>query len=260
MNLESAVKYHFAKSTSISDSPRATSTDLLTGTDVMTAIGYCQSKESFGFSAFSGKMEISQNDKVKAVQLLTQYALKHCDKVAALRKLEGKVKAKVMQILAKFAYEDYCRSAASVTECVKCSGRGVISKRKMVVKHEGVKDKSGSIVFRKEKLELVGELCTKCNGKGVISCACNDCKGRGDVIDREELERTGMPVRKACKRCSGRGYERIPASKAYHAVSAISGLSPDQWKKSVSRFYESLSNECEISESKADYILKKVTK
>lgn len=252
MNLESAVKYHFAKSTSISDSPRATSPDSLTGTDVMGAIGYCQSKESFGFSAFSGKMEISQNDKVKAVQLLTQYALKHCDKVAALRKLDVKVKAKVMQILAKFAYEDYCRSAASVTECKCCNGSGfkykTVKVRKVVGSEVRLADDSEKAI------------CQKCNGKGVISCACNDCKGRGDVIDREELERTGIPARKACKRCSGRGYERIPTSKAYHAVSVISGLSPDQWKKSVSRFYESLSNECEIGESKADYILKKVTK
>lgn len=66
MNLESAVKYHFAKTTSISDAPSSTSPDRLTGTDVMGAFGYCQSKESFGFSAFSGKMEISQNDKVKS--------------------------------------------------------------------------------------------------------------------------------------------------------------------------------------------------
>lgn len=124
MNLESAVKYHFAKTTSISDAPSSTSPDRLTVTDVMGAFGYCQSKESFGFSAFSGKMEISQNDKVKAIQLLTRHALNHCDKVPALRKLDMNVKRKVMQILAKFAYADYCRSASSVTECVKCNGSG----------------------------------------------------------------------------------------------------------------------------------------
>lgn len=35
MNLENTVKYHFAKSTLISDSPRATASDSLTGTDIM---------------------------------------------------------------------------------------------------------------------------------------------------------------------------------------------------------------------------------
>ncbi len=260
MNLESAVKYHFAKSTSISDSPRATSPDTLTGTDVMGAFGYCQSKEEFGFSAFSGKMEISQIDKAKAVRLLTQYASKNCGKVAALRKLEGNVKAKVLQTLAKFAYEDYCRSAASVTECVKCSGRGVVSKNKMLVKHEGVKDKNGGVIFRKEKLERVDELCTKCNGKGVISCACNDCKGRGDVIDRELMESTGRIIKSHCKRCNGRGYERIPASKAFVVISKYaSEISIATWKKNIKPFYDSLIDECERGENNADYILKKVT-
>ncbi|HCQ08979.1 MAG TPA: antitermination protein, partial [Leclercia adecarboxylata] len=35
MNLENTVKYHFAKSTMFSDSPRATASDSLTGTDIM---------------------------------------------------------------------------------------------------------------------------------------------------------------------------------------------------------------------------------
>lgn len=37
MNLENTLKYHFAKSTMISDSPRATASDSLTGTDIMAA-------------------------------------------------------------------------------------------------------------------------------------------------------------------------------------------------------------------------------
>ncbi|MGX8895194.1 antitermination protein Q, partial [Enterobacter cloacae] len=70
--------------------------------------GMCQSKESFGYSAFLGKMGISRNDRDKAIQLLIRHALNHCDKVPALRKLDMNVKRKVMQILAKFAYADYC--------------------------------------------------------------------------------------------------------------------------------------------------------
>lgn len=37
MNLENTLKYHFAKSTMISDSPRATASNSLTGTDIMAA-------------------------------------------------------------------------------------------------------------------------------------------------------------------------------------------------------------------------------
>lgn len=250
MNLESAVKYHFAKTTSISDAPSSTSPDRLTVTDVMGAFGYCQSKESFGFSAFSGKMEISQNDKVKAIQLLTRHALNHCDKVPALRKLDMNVKRKVMQILAKFAYADYCRSASSVTECVKCNGSGFKVK---TIKAKKVFGKEVRIIDDTESCT-----CDKCNGKGYVSCACNDCKGRGMAIDRETLRLTGEAVSRPCKRCSGRGYERIPASKAFQSVSHL-GVTIDQWKRSVSKFYESLVVECEKGESNADYILKKVT-
>ncbi|MEI9746738.1 antitermination protein [Moellerella wisconsensis] len=252
MNLESTVKYHFAKSTSISDSPRATSPDSLTGTDVMGAIGYCQSKESFGFSAFSGKMEISQNDKVRAVQLLTQYALKHCDKVAALRKLDGKVKAKAMQILAKFAYEDYCRSAASVTECKCCRGKGFKTK---AIKVRKVVEGSIRLVDDTEQV-----MCDKCNGKGVVSCACNDCKGRGESIDLVKMKETGEVVKKTCKRCCGRGYERVPASKAFAVVARYTpDISIATWKKNIKPFYDLLINECEKAENNADCILKKVT-
>lgn len=213
MNLESAVKYHFAKTTSISDAPSSTSPDRLTGTDVMGAFGMCQSKESFGYSAFLGKMGISRNDRDKAIQLLTRHALNHCDKVPALRKLDMNVKRKVMQILAKFAYADYCRSASSVTECVKCNGSGF---KVRAIKVKKVFGKEVSIINDTESCA-----CDKCNGKGYVSCACNDCKGRGMAIDKETLRLTGEAVSMPCKRCSGRGYERIPASKAFQAVSHL---------------------------------------
>ena len=87
MNLENTVKYHFAKSTLISDSPRATASDSLTGTDIMAAMGMTQERAAMGYSAFLGKMGISNNDRDRAIGLLAEYALTKCDKVAALRKL-----------------------------------------------------------------------------------------------------------------------------------------------------------------------------
>ncbi|KTW50300.1 antitermination protein, partial [Salmonella enterica subsp. enterica serovar Hadar] len=103
MNLENVVKFHFAKSSQINDIPRATASETLTGTDVMAAMGMTQSRASLGYSAFLGKMEISSNDREKAIELLTAYALKNCDNVPALRKLENDIKPKVMQVLATFA-------------------------------------------------------------------------------------------------------------------------------------------------------------
>ncbi len=54
MNLENTVKYHFAKSTLISDSPRATASDSLTGTDIMAAMGMTE-RAAMGYSAFPGQ-------------------------------------------------------------------------------------------------------------------------------------------------------------------------------------------------------------
>ncbi|MCU6209480.1 antitermination protein, partial [Enterobacter cloacae] len=59
MNLKNAVKSYFAKSTQINDTPRAISSETLTGTDVMAAMGMTQSRTTLGYSAFLGKMEIS---------------------------------------------------------------------------------------------------------------------------------------------------------------------------------------------------------
>lgn len=133
MNLENTVKYHFAKSTLISDSPRATASDSLTGTDIMAAMGMTQERAAMGYSAFLGKMGISLHDRERAIALLAEYALTKCEKVAALRKLEQDVKPLVMRQLATFAFEDYSRSAASVKRCDCCDGDRATEGRHCVV-------------------------------------------------------------------------------------------------------------------------------
>ena len=142
MNLENTVKYHFAKSTLISDSPRATGSDSLTGTDVMAAMGMTQERAALGYSAFLGKMGISNNDRERAIELLAQYALTKCDRVAALRKLEPGVKPLVMHQFASFAFEDYSRSAASVKQCDGCKGEGFVDAEVFSMKsHTPAKEK-----------------------------------------------------------------------------------------------------------------------
>lgn len=69
MRLESVAKFHSPKSPMMSDSPRATASDSLSGTDVMAAMGMAQSQAGFGMAAFCGKHELSQNDKQKGYQL-----------------------------------------------------------------------------------------------------------------------------------------------------------------------------------------------
>lgn len=125
MRLESVAKFHSPKSLMMSDSPRATASDSLSGTDVMAAMGMAQSQAGFGMAAFCGKHELSQADKKTAINLLTQFAYRVSGKYRGVAKLDGNVKGKVVQILATFAYADYCRSAATPgARCRDCHGTG----------------------------------------------------------------------------------------------------------------------------------------
>ncbi|WOU46070.1 antitermination protein [Citrobacter portucalensis] len=254
MNLENTVKYHFAKSTMISDAPRATASDSLTGTDIMAAIGMTQSRADLGFSAFLGKMDISDYDRERAIDLLTKYAIEHCDKVAALRKLESDVKPKVMQVLATFAFADYSRSAASTRTCDCCHGNKFVEAEVMTMKHIGQPHLS-------EKRETVKVLCHKCKGKGVLTNACQ-CNGKGTVLDKEKtILQRGVPAYKTCTRCNGRGYARLlPDSVRKYICVTVMDIPETTWRRSYKDFFESLVGECIKQEEYANQMLNKVTR
>ncbi len=276
MNLENTVKYHFAKSTMISDSPRATASDSLTGTDIMAAMGMTQERAAMGYSAFLGKMGISNNDRERAITLLAEYALTKSDKVAALRKLEAGVKPLVMRQLAAFAFEDYSRSAASVKQCDCCAGQGFIEADVFTMKTSmsgcakdiiqkskkwGLKVIPSQHQNRRQVKEVARVLCVTCQGKKVVSCACNDCRGRGTAVNQKETKKQGVPVFGTCKRCGGRGYERIPSTEAYAAICLITdAISLDTWKKSVKPFYDLLITKFDIEEAWAEAQLKQITR
>ncbi|MBA8105966.1 antitermination protein [Citrobacter sp. RHBSTW-00029] len=276
MNLENTVKYHFAKPTLISDSPRATASDSLTGTDIMAAMGMTQERAAMGYSAFLGKMGISNNDRERAIGLLAEYAMTKCDKVAALRKLGAGVKPQVMHQLATFAFEDYSRSAASVKQCDCCDGQGFIEADVFSMKTSisgcakdiiqkskkwGLKIIPSQHQNQRQVREVAHVLCTNCKGKKVVSCACSDCRGRGKAVDQKKTEEQGVPVLTDCKRCSGRGYERLPSTEAYAAVCQITdAISLDTWKKSVKPFYDQLITKFDIEEAWAEKQLKQITR
>lgn len=80
------------------------------------------------------------------------------------------------------------------------------------------------------------------------------------AVMRKETELQGVPVMGDCKRCCGRGYERIPSTQAHEAVCGITdAISLDTWKKSVKPFYEALIGKLEIEESWANAALNRVT-
>lgn len=254
MSLEATIKYHFPKGQNFSGTAPQTSPDTLTGNDYIAAMGMAMARAPIGYSAFMGKVGVSENDAARAVSLLTEFALQSCDKVPALRKLDTDIKPAVMQTLATYAYLDYCRSAASVKPCECCQAKGFIEASVFSMKSP----LSGGYARKVE--ETVRVLCKQCDGKGVVSTACRDCNGRGRAVMKAETEKQGVPVMGDCKRCCGRGYERIPSTEAHNAVCNITdAISLDTWKKSCKPFYDQLIGKLEVEESWANAALNKVT-
>ncbi|TQC75558.1 antitermination protein [Pantoea dispersa] len=254
MGLEATVKYHFPKGQNFSGTAPQTSPDTLTGTDYIASMGMAMSRAPLGYSAFMGKVGVSENDAARAVSLLTEFALQSCDKVAAFRKLDTDIKPAVMQTLATYAYLDYCRSAASVKPCDCCHAKGFIEATTFSMKSPLSGGHSRNIK------ETVRVLCKQCGGKGVVSTACRDCNGRGRAVMKAETERQGVPVMGDCKRCCGRGYERIPAVEAFRALCDITeSISLATWDRSGKPFFDQLIGKLEIEESWANAALNKVT-
>ncbi|WP_337026086.1 antitermination protein [Pantoea eucrina] len=254
MSLEATVKYHFPKGQNFSGTAPQTSTNTLTGTDYIAAMGMTQSRAPLGYSAFMGKVGVSENDAARAVSLLTEYALQACDKVPAFRKLDADIKPAVMQTLATYAYMDYCRSAASVKPCDCCHSTGFIEADVFSMKSPLSGGETRNVK------ETVRVLCKQCKGKGVLSTACRDCNGRGRAVMKAETEKQGVPVMGDCKRCCGRGYERIPAVDAYRAISDLTdSISLATWDRSGKPFYDQLIAKLETEESWANAALNKVT-
>lgn len=272
MSLEATVKYHFPKGQNFSGTAPQTSPDAMTGTDYVAAMGMTQSRAPLGYAAFMGKVGVSKNDAARAVSLLTEYALQTCDKVAALRKLGSDIKPAVMQTLATYAYMDYCQSASSKKPCKCCNATGFIDAEVFTMKSRFGTQRPGIVTEIKrldepmpenvsyEKRDTERVLCPDCKGKCVVSSACRDCKGRGRAIMEAESKRQGVPVMGDCKRCCGRGFERIPAVEAFRAITEIAeSISLATWDRSGKPFYDQLIGKLEIEESWANAALNKVT-
>lgn len=168
MKLESALKQFHPKSPTFSDSSNSTAPDRLKGMDSAAAMGMASQRAAFGMHAFFGKNDVSIEDKFRTVEALTQYALRTVPKLVA--KAAGNRVAQCMKILSAMAFEDYARSAGSVCQCQDCGGKGLIYRRKEVVKHPGITNMEGTVIVEPVvRNERVGELCTTCNGKGQLT-------------------------------------------------------------------------------------------
>ncbi|KMV71904.1 molecular chaperone [bacteria symbiont BFo1 of Frankliniella occidentalis] len=254
MRIEAVLKHFSPKSLMITDIPGATASDSLSGTDVMAAIGMCQASARFGMSAYLGKAGISQRDREDAAKALALYAHKTAPKL--LSKAAGRKMGQCMIVLAKFAYDDYARSAADTTKCPHCQGRGVTNTLARVMTHPGCGKKTPPTY----QLQMVENQCVTCHGKGKLSARCR-CGGTGRVRDIERSKLVGAPVEKNCERCGGLGFKRQPSTMAFTAIRhLVPELNERTWRRNWKPFYESLVSKCEIEESRACDEFKKITR
>ncbi len=258
MKLESALKQFHPKSPMFSDSSHSTSPERLKGMDTAAALGMTQQNARFGMHAFFAKNDVSTEDKFKTIEELTQYAMKVAPKLIV--KASGNRLAQCMKILSAMALEDYARSAGSSCQCHSCGGLGMIYSVKEVVKYPGLTNKDGIFIVAPDiRNERVGEVCAACGGKGVEHYRCQ-CKGRGKVPDEEQTALQGVPVIKDCPRCSGRGYRRMPSSKAYNAIRhLVPDLNERTWRRNWKPFHERLVEKCYVEEGCAEALFNKVT-
>ncbi|MDE9467519.1 antitermination protein [Xenorhabdus bovienii] len=272
MNLESLPKYFSPKTAMFSDSPAATATDSFSITDVMASLGLASAQARMGIELFLAKQGINKPDE--AVESLYHYALTQAHKHPAILKLDEDIKQSVLQILANYAFQDYARSAASKKPCSDCDGGFIEAEvfttkaytpwmeRKLVEANlsMGAKIIPSSYAKFREVREIVKVACPTCKGKSVISHSCR-CNGRGEVLDKEQTELVGIPVYKACPKCSGRGYSRLPAEDVRRAIcDEVVELPETTWRRNFKPLYEELIQECFSEELNAENVLKELTK
>lgn len=259
MKLESSLKQFSPQGLAISDSSKSTSPDRITGADIGAALGVTAAKAQFGLWVFLGKNGISAGDEKKAVQELSRIALERTPK--NVRKAAGGQIGKCVLILARFAFTEYSRSAASTAECQACDGKGMIEAWEDVIRYPGYIGADGEekAAPRTEK-QLVQKQCSHCDGKGTISARCR-CKGTGKVLDRKATIEQGEPVVKECERCTGKGFSGTPSTNVHKAIlSVVPDLHIRTWTRNWKPFYDALVKECYIAEGKAETEFSKVTK
>ncbi|MEX2990353.1 antitermination protein Q [Serratia fonticola] len=282
MNLEGIAKYFSPKSTLIgSGGSAATAGDSLTITDIMAMIGMASARAEFGITLYLAKVGV-QSDAL-AISLIHQHARQSSHHCRAIQSLEERDRRCVLQRLAEIAYQDYARSAISKEDCTKCGATGFIEERKFIMNRlaimhddthpeqrrqlpEGlmpthvIGDYRPEMAVKHEYYDVTKKVCPHCNGKRVVSMACSDCKGRCYAIDKNKTKVQGVPVIGECKRCGGRGYSRLSANFVRNEISETIGkvIPETTWRRAYQYFYEKLVQECEIQESYADGVLKRI--
>lgn len=265
MKLEALPKFFAPKSMMPGVVPCGVTSEMLTITDVMAALGLATSKSAIGIELYLAKAGVMQPDNI--IAFINELAIQRSSRNKSLQAMSDERRKEFLLVLAGYVFRDYSLSAASMVTCGGCSGSGFIDAEvftnkvtypdgkppKWVRITKGVSPSDWEEV--KTVREQVKVICNTCTGKGKIKNECR-CRGRGEVLDKKKTELHGLPVFKLCPRCSGRGYPRLKDTEVFKAL----GVTETTWRRNFKLFFERLVEYCHIEESFAEKMLEKVTR
>ena len=243
--------------------PCGITAETLTITDVMAALGLATSKSAIGIELYLAKAGVLHTDNILA--FIYELATQRASRNRPLQAMPEQQREAFLLILAQYVFRDYSLSAASRVTCSSCAGDGFIDAEVFTNKvtypdgkpPKWVKVTKGISPSDWEEVKTIREqvrvICKACNGKGSTK---NECRCRGEVLDKKKSELQGLPVFKQCPRCSGRGYPRLKDTEIFKAL----GVTETTWRRNFKLFFDRLVEYCHIEESFAEKMLERVTR
>ena len=263
MKLEALPKFFSPKSMMPGAVPCGITAETLTITDVMAALGLATSKSAIGIELYLAKAGVLHTDNILA--FIYELATQRASRNRPLQAMPEQQREAFLLILAQYVFRDYSLSAASRVTCSSCAGDGFIDAEVFTNKvtypdgkpPKWVKVTKGISPSDWEEVKTIREqvrvICKACNGKGSTK---NECRCRGEVLDKKKSELQGLPVFKQCPRCSGRGYPRLKDTEIFKAL----GVTETTWRRNFKLFFDRLVEYCHIEESFAEKMLERVTR
>ena len=265
MKLEALPKFFSPKSMMPGAVPCGITSETLTITDVMAALGLATSKSAIGIELYLAKAGVLVPDNI--IAFIGELAIQRSGRNRPLQAMEEQQRTEFLRVMAGYVFRDYSLSAASLVTCSSCAGSGFIDAEVFTNKvtypdgkpPKWVKVTKGISASDWEEVKAVREqvrvICKACNGKGQLKNECR-CRGRGEVLDKKKSELQGLPVFKQCPRCTGRGYPRLKDTEVFKAL----GVTETTWRRNFKLFFDRLVEYCHVEESFAEKMLEKVTR
>ncbi|MCM7515849.1 antitermination protein [Enterobacter hormaechei] len=264
MKIETISRY-FSPATPAPDAmPRPSSPDRMRREDVLAALAFSSRECRTGLLLHLVRAGVLA--PTEALESLCRVAEAERVTCPPLMKLPAVQRRTALNVLCVCAIEDYARSAASRPLCRSCDGSGFTQAEVFTNRvhcrpggRPGSRVNDGGVSHEvwREVREQVRVCCRACGGKGVRPRGCR-CRGRGEVPDRKETLRQGVPVMKPCGQCHGQGYTRMAFSVVLRRLAPVWSPGKTVAYRDVRPFFDWLVSRCHQEEAHAERVLRRM--